>query len=177
MPDMAELACATAQCRYGLLRVTASRQGLRALAFAAEADSARQAPANGAQDELRDQPPWGNWVQAVLDWIEKPQTDLDAPLDMQGTPFQQQVWTALRAIELGRTATYAEIAVRIGRPKAAVAVGSACARNPLALVVPCHRVVNSQGGLTGYRWGLKRKAAILQYEREQAGLDPASLFQ
>ena len=169
MTDMTELACATAQCRYGLLRVTASRQGLRALAFAAEAD--------GAQGELRDQPPWGNWVQAVLDWIEKPQTDLDAPLDMQGTPFQRQVWTALREIELGRTATYAEIAARIGRPKAAVAVGSACARNPLALVVPCHRVVNSQGGLTGYRWGLDRKAAILQYEREQAGLEPASLFQ
>lgn len=174
---MSDLACATAQCRYGLLRLTASGQGLRALAFDAEGASARPVPAaNGTEGDRHGQPPLGIWTQAVLNWIDAPQIDLDAPLDMQGTPFQRQVWAALREIELGRTATYAEIAARIGRPKAAVAVGAACARNPLALVVPCHRVVNSQGGLTGYRWGLKRKAAILQYERAQAGLGPASLF-
>jgi len=89
------------------------------------------------------------------------------PLDIQGTAFQQQVWNKLREIPRGETRSYAEIANAIGRPAAVRAVASACASNPVALVVPCHRVVQKNGSLAGYRWGVKRKAALL--ESEQAG--------
>jgi len=89
----------------------------------------------------------------------------DLPLDVRGTAFQRQVWEALLAIPLGETITYAELARRIGRPTAIRAVASACAANHLAVVVPCHRVVRSDGGLGGYRWGLERKCGLLSRER------------
>ena len=86
------------------------------------------------------------------------------PLDIRGTAFQQQVWRALQKIPAGRTRSYAEIARSIGRPDATRAVGSACGANPVALVVPCHRVVQTGGGLGGYRWGIKRKRELLDAE-------------
>ncbi|AHI25228.1 cysteine methyltransferase [Komagataeibacter xylinus] len=89
-------------------------------------------------------------------------------LDMQGTSFQLQVWQALRAIPCGTTATYTELAARIGRPGAVRAVAGACAANRLAVVIPCHRVIRSDGGLSGYRWGVGRKQWLL--ERERAGM-------
>ncbi len=88
------------------------------------------------------------------------------PLDIRGTAFQQRVWAALRDIPPGETATYAEIANRIGAPKAVRAVGTACGANPVAIAVPCHRVVGSDGKLTGYRWGVERKRALLTRERK-----------
>ena len=88
----------------------------------------------------------------------------DLPLDVRGAAFQQRVWSALREIPPGSTATYAEIAARIGSPKAVRAVGSACGANPLAVAIPCHRVVRRNGGLSGYRWGVERKRALLQRE-------------
>jgi len=91
----------------------------------------------------------------------------DIPLDIQGTAFQQLVWQALRRIPAGQTRSYAEVATAIGRPKAVRAVANACASNPVAVVVPCHRVVQKNGSMAGYRWGVKRKAALL--EREAAG--------
>jgi AraC family transcriptional regulator of adaptative response/methylated-DNA-[protein]-cysteine methyltransferase len=90
----------------------------------------------------------------------------DLPLDLRGTAFQERVWRALRAIAPGTTVTYAELAERVGTPSAARAVGAACAANPVAVAIPCHRVVRSDGSLAGYRWGVERKAALLAREAE-----------
>jgi methylated-DNA-[protein]-cysteine S-methyltransferase len=92
------------------------------------------------------------------------------PLDAEGTPFQQAVWQALCAIAPGDTCSYADIARRIGRPAAVRAVGAAVGRNPIGIIVPCHRVVGSDGSLTGYAGGLQRKQALLQHESAQARL-------
>lgn len=86
------------------------------------------------------------------------------PLDLRGTPFQRAVWAALQRIPPGRTETYAEVAARIGRPRAARAVARACAANPVALLIPCHRVVPVAGGSGGWRWGAARKRALLKRE-------------
>jgi len=90
--------------------------------------------------------------------------DPDVPLDVCGTPFQWRVWRALQAIPAGETRSYREIAEAVGRPSAVRAVGAACGANPVALVIPCHRAVRTDGGLGGYRWGLERKAALLGSE-------------
>ena len=100
----------------------------------------------------------------VVAAIDDPARAHDVALDARGTPFQRLVWQALREIPRGTTATYTEIAARIGLPSAARAVAGACAANPLAVVVPCHRVVRSDGGLSGYRWGVERKRALLARE-------------
>jgi AraC family transcriptional regulator of adaptative response/methylated-DNA-[protein]-cysteine methyltransferase len=104
-------------------------------------------------------------VQAVTDFITEPRAALDLPLDLRGTAFQLRVWEALRRIPLGETASYADLAAMIGAPRAARAVARSCATNPVPLVVPCHRVVGSDGSLTGYRWGTPRKRALLDRER------------
>lgn len=100
----------------------------------------------------------------VLRFLEAPQRGLDLPLDPRGTDFQQRVWQALRGIPVGETAGYAEIARRIGAPKAIRAVAQACGANPIAVAIPCHRVVRSDGALSGYRWGVARKQALLEKE-------------
>jgi AraC family transcriptional regulator of adaptative response/methylated-DNA-[protein]-cysteine methyltransferase len=105
-----------------------------------------------------------SWVERVLAFLEAPVQALDLPLDVQGTAFQRRVWEALREIPAGTTATYAEVARRIGKPKASRAVGRACGANKLAVVIPCHRVVATDGDLGGYRWGLDRKRALLDRE-------------
>lgn len=92
---------------------------------------------------------------------------LDLPLDLHGTEFQRAVWTALLRIPAGTTATYAEIAARLGRPTAVRAVGQACGANQIAVVVPCHRVLRGDGSPSGYRWGLERKQVLLERERPQ----------
>lgn len=104
-------------------------------------------------------------ARRVVDVIESPSRGDDLPLDLQGTAFQRDVWNALRAIPAGRTATYAEVAERIGRPAAVRAVGQACGANNVAVLVPCHRVVRGDGSLSGYRWGVERKRALLERER------------
>lgn len=101
----------------------------------------------------------------VAAFVESPARSIDVPLDMRGTDFQRTVWRALREIPAGSTASYTEIARRIGRPTAVRAVAHACAANPLAVVVPCHRAVRSDGALAGYRWGLERKRSLLDKER------------
>ncbi len=103
-------------------------------------------------------------VEVVAGLIEAPARDPQLPLDIRGTAFQRRVWSALRAIPRGATASYADIAARIGAPASVRAVAGACAANPLAVVVPCHRVVRRDGGLSGYRWGIARKRALLQRE-------------
>lgn len=103
-------------------------------------------------------------VAHVVAFVEHPEKSADLPLDIRGTAFQQRVWKALRAIPLGTTATYTDIADRIGNPKAVRAVARACATNPLAIVVPCHRVVRADGSMAGYRWGVDRKRKLIERE-------------
>lgn len=100
----------------------------------------------------------------VIEFVNTPGGRLEAPLDLVGSEFQRAVWSELLRIPLGSTVSYADIARRIGRPTAARAVAHACATNPVAIIVPCHRVVASDGGLAGYRWGLERKRALLERE-------------
>ena len=103
-------------------------------------------------------------LSKVVGFIEVPETSLDLPLDVGGTPFQRRVWRALRQIPCGTTASYREIAARIGSSKSVRAVAQACSANSLAVAIPCHRVVRSDGDLSGYRWGVERKRALLQRE-------------
>ncbi len=103
-------------------------------------------------------------VARVVGFIEAPKLGLDLPLDVRGTAFQQRVWQALRAIPAGSTASYADIAAAIGSPKAVRAVAGACAANPIAVAIPCHRVLRNDGALSGYRWGVERKRALLDAE-------------
>jgi AraC family transcriptional regulator of adaptative response/methylated-DNA-[protein]-cysteine methyltransferase len=112
-----------------------------------------------------DQGTLGGWIQQILAYLAGRRPRLDLPIDVQATAFQWQVWTALAAIPRGETRSYAEIASAIGRPRASRAVARACATNPVALAIPCHRVVPSQGGTGGYRWGTARKHALLERER------------
>jgi AraC family transcriptional regulator of adaptative response/methylated-DNA-[protein]-cysteine methyltransferase len=108
------------------------------------------------------------WAERIVQFITRPEESLDLPLDIRGTAFQARVWRALRKIPLGRTASYAEIAAAIGAPRAVRAVAQACAANRLALLVPCHRVVRSDGELGGYRWGIDKKRELLARERAAA---------
>ena len=100
----------------------------------------------------------------VVAFVEKPEIGLDLPLDVRGTAFQQRVWRALQEIPVGETISYAEVARRIGSPKAVRAVASACAENRLAVAIPCHRVVRMDGSLSGYAWGVERKRILLDRE-------------
>jgi len=104
------------------------------------------------------------WVAQVVGFVEAPALGLDLPLDVRGTAFQQRVWEALRKIPAGSTVTYSQIALRIGLPKAVRAVAQACASNAIAVAISCHRVVRNDGSLSGYRWGLERKRALLDRE-------------
>jgi len=115
-----------------------------------------------------------DWAEQIVRFITDPGQTPDLPLDIRGTAFQTRVWRALQRIPLGRTATYAEIARALGQPKAVRAVAQACAANNLALLVPCHRVIREDGDLAGYRWGLERKRALLEREREAAAADAAA---
>jgi AraC family transcriptional regulator of adaptative response/methylated-DNA-[protein]-cysteine methyltransferase len=103
-------------------------------------------------------------VAKVVGLIEAPGVKSELPLDLRGTAFQQQVWRALAAIPAGTTVSYAELARRIGAPKAVRAVAQACAANPAAIAVPCHRVVRSDGAMSGYAWGIERKRELLRRE-------------
>lgn len=109
----------------------------------------------------------GQLMAKVVQLVESPWLDLDLRLDLRGTAFEQRVWQALREIPPGSTASYTDIAERIGEPKRAFAVAEACASNILAVAIPCHRVVRKSGALSGYRWGFKRKRALLAREAAQ----------
>lgn len=103
-------------------------------------------------------------AEEVLQFVADPRRDIGFPLDPRGTDFQRRVWTALRGIAPGTTESYKDVATRLGSPRAVRAVARACAANPLAVAVPCHRVVRSDGSLSGYRWGIARKRALLEKE-------------
>ncbi|MCW5850487.1 MAG: bifunctional DNA-binding transcriptional regulator/O6-methylguanine-DNA methyltransferase Ada [Anaerolineae bacterium] len=121
-----------------------------------------------AADLIRDDEGLGETVQVILSFLAGTRPQLNLPLDIQGTAFQWRVWEALRTIPYGETRTYAQLAQAIDEPKAARAVGHACATNPVSLVIPCHRAVRTDGSLGGYRWGLSRKEALLAQEKAHA---------
>jgi len=111
-----------------------------------------------------DAPEYHDLVAKVVGLVENPTLSFDLPLDIRGTAFQKRVWKALQQIPPGTTATYSEIAAKIGQPKAVRAVAQACGANPLAIAIPCHRVIRNDGSLSGYRWGVERKRALLEKE-------------
>lgn len=154
----------------GQVLVAWSIQGVCAILMADDDEAALaelQARFPGAQ-RLSAETAIHPWVSAVLDLIDQPMRhqahEMSFPLDVGGTPFQQSVWTALRQIPPGQTVSYSELAQRLGQPRAVRAVAGACAANVLAVVIPCHRVVRRDGSLSGYRWGLSRKQALLARE-------------
>ena len=154
-------------CSLGKILVARSDKGLCALMLGDDEAMlegeirARFAKAKSIKDDAG----FAAQLAAVIGFVDDPAKTIDLPLDIRGTLFQQKVWAALRAIPPGETASYAEIARRIGAPKAVRAVAQACAANEIAIVIPCHRVVRSDGALSGYRWGTARKRALLDKER------------
>ncbi len=157
---------AVGQCSLGAILVAATAKGLCAILMDDEPDAlVRDLQDRFPQAELvGGDADFERWVAQVVGFVEAPQLGLDLPLDVRGTAFQQRVWQALREIPPGSTASYAEIAERIGQPQAVRAVAQACAANALAVAIPCHRVVRRDGGLSGYRWGVERKRTLLERE-------------
>jgi AraC family transcriptional regulator of adaptative response/methylated-DNA-[protein]-cysteine methyltransferase len=157
---------AVGQCSLGAILVAATAKGVCAILL----DDDPEVLVHDLQDRFPKASLIGGDAQfeqsmaRVVGLIEAPQQGADLPLDVRGTVFQQRVWEALRAIPPGSTASYAEIAARIGAPKAVRAVAQACAANALAVAIPCHRVVKSDGALSGYRWGVARKRELLARE-------------
>lgn len=157
---------AVAPCSLGLVLVAGTPRGICAIEFGDDADAlvgelrARlpRATLKPAEADFHD------WLETVLSFIEAPAKGLDLPLDIRGTAFQQRVWAALRDIPPGTTLTYAELARKIGRPSATRAVARACASNRIAVAIPCHRVIRTDGTLAGYHWGMERKQALLERE-------------
>lgn len=161
---------AVGQCSLGAILVAQSQLGICAILLGDDPDRLVR--------DLQDQFPkaeliggdgdFEQLVAQVVGFIEAPQVGLNLPLDIRGTAFQQRVWQALREIPPGATASYTEIAERIGSPKAVRAVAQACATNPIAIAIPCHRVVRRDGDISGYRWGVDRKRELLRREDQSS---------
>jgi len=157
---------AIGECSLGSILVACSERGVCAILMGNDPDSLAR--------DLQDRFPRANliggdrnfeqMVATVVGFVESPELGLDLPLDVRGTAFQQRVWQAIRKIPAGKTASYSDIARRIGAPRSVRAVAQACAANALAVAIPCHRVVRTDGGLSGYRWGVERKRKLLQRE-------------
>ena len=165
-----EIRFAIGQCALGAILVAQSALGVCAIALGDDPDAlARDLQDRFPQARLiGGDPAFEQLVARVVGFVEAPGVGLDLPLDLRGTAFQQRVWQALREIPPGSTASYAEIAERIGSPKSVRAVAQACGANALAVAIPCHRVVRSDGALSGYRWGVERKSALLKREASAA---------
>ncbi|MEX2262936.1 MAG: bifunctional DNA-binding transcriptional regulator/O6-methylguanine-DNA methyltransferase Ada [Bryobacteraceae bacterium] len=161
-----EIRFAVGECSLGSILVARSERGICAILLGDDPDKLTR--------DLQDQFPQANLiggdagferlVSKVVGLVEAPALALDLPLDIRGTAFQQRVWQALRKVPAGSTASYTEIARRIGAPKSVRAVAQACGANALAVAIPCHRVVRHDGALSGYRWGVERKRTLLERE-------------
>ncbi len=166
--ENADIRFAIGECSLGAILVAQSERGICAILLGDDAGALAR--------DLQDMFPRANFiggdaefeavVARVIGFVEAPGVGLDLPLDVRGTAFQQRVWEALRRIPAGTTASYSEIAARIGAPKAVRAVAQACGANALAVAIPCHRVVRTDGALSGYRWGVERKRALLRNEAQ-----------
>lgn len=163
-----EIAFAVGECSLGSILVAQSERGICAILLGDDPD----ALVRDVQDRFpRAALVGGNrgfegTIAAVVAAVEAPAVGLDLPLDLRGTAFQERVWQALRTIPPGTTASYAEVARMIGAPGSTRAVAQACASNPVAVAIPCHRVVRTDGALSGYRWGVERKRELLARERK-----------
>lgn len=156
------------RCRLGRLLLAGTERGIRAVYLG---DSNTQletelASAFPAATLRREDAGLSAWVSALVNYLNGRQPCLDLPLDVRATTFQWRVWQQLRAIPYGSTRSYLDVAHALGRPNAVRAVARACASNPVSLIIPCHRVVRTDGGLGGYRWGLERKQALLAQEKQ-----------
>lgn len=164
---------AFADCPFGRLLVGATDKGVCFIGFAEPetalmGDLRRRFP---QADIAEADPALTDTVEQVVGFLREPKQALDLPLDLRGTAFQQRVWRTLCTIPAGQTRTYAQLAEMVGNPKAIRAVARSCATNPVSLAVPCHRVIGSDGDLTGYRWGVPRKKALLEQEKAAARAD------
>ncbi len=166
-----EIRFAVGQSSLGAILVASSQRGVAAILMGDDPE----ALVRDLQDRFPKarlvgaDPGYEGLVARVVGLIETPGIGLDLPLDVRGTVFQQRVWQALREIPVGETLSYAEVARRIGSPSAVRAVAGACAANPLAVAIPCHRVIRNDGALSGYAWGVERKRALLGREASGAG--------
>ena len=163
-----EIRYAFGDSALGLVAVAATNRGICAVLFGASRDA--------LTDDLKGRFPkavfeaadlgsdFEQWVESTVGYLDGKSELFELPLDVRGTAFQELVWRSLREIPAGQTASYGEIAARIGRPKSARAVARACAANPVAVIIPCHRVVRADGDLSGYRWGIRRKRQLLDRE-------------
>ena len=158
---------AVGQCSLGAILVAQSQRGICAILLGSDPEAlARDLQDRFPKAELiGGNRAFERVISRVVGFVDDPHTGFDLPLDVRGTTFQKRVWKALREIPAGATSSYSEIAARLGAPAAARAVASACAANTLAVAIPCHRVVRRDGGLSGYRWGVERKRALLKKER------------
>ena len=158
--------CAIGQCSLGAILVAASTKGVCCITLGDDpefllADLENRFPKAELVGGDHD---FEKLVATVVGFVEAPQLGLHLPLDVRGTVFQQRVWQALREIPVGSTASYAQVAAKIDSPHAVRAVAGACAANSIAVAIPCHRVVRHDGNLSGYRWGVERKRALLDRE-------------
>lgn len=158
---------AIAPCALGMVLVAMTSRGVRRVMLGDDpaALDATLRLLDPAAALVRDDDALGDVVARVVALASGAALSHALPLDLRGTAFQQRVWRELQRIPRGETITYAELAARIGSPKAVRAVGTACGANPVAMVVPCHRVVRADGTLGGYAWGLERKARLLRVEK------------
>jgi len=165
---------AIGQCSLGAILVAATGRGICAILIGdAPAPLLDDLQARFPQAALEGaDAAFGQTVAQVVALVEAPRIGLELPLDVRGTAFQQRVWQALRSIPAGRTVSYAELAAIVGVAGGARAVAGACAANPVAVAIPCHRVVRTGGALSGYRWGIERKRTLLEREQEQAASSP-----
>ncbi len=160
---------ALGMCSLGHVLVAATEQGICAILLGDDPQQlvrdleARFASATLVGGDRK----FDRWVARVVGFVDAPRLGLDLPLDIRGTAFQTRVWQALERIRPGETITYTDLAKKIGAPKSVRAVAAACAANPIAVAIPCHRVVRTDGGLAGYRWGIERKQVLLAQEAQQ----------
>jgi AraC family transcriptional regulator of adaptative response/methylated-DNA-[protein]-cysteine methyltransferase len=164
----AQIGYTIADTPLGRLLVAATARGVCFVSLA-EADATLEAALTHeypAATIARDDARLGQWIDAIVRHLSGEQPRLDLPLDVQATAFQWRVWEALKTIPYGDTRSYSQVAAALGDRNAARAVARACATNPVALVIPCHRVVREGGGMGGYRWGTDRKRALLEAEAE-----------
>lgn len=168
MPDTLELNYAIAPCDFGLLLAAMHGKKLIAASLGDDKDAMRAElqghfPSAQLHEVPVDRVPA---LQKLADYLHAPAKAPDIPMELHGTDFQLKVWNVLRQIPPGQTRSYTDIARAIGEPAATRAVARACASNPIALLIPCHRILRSDGGITGYRWGVERKKAMIRHEKE-----------
>lgn len=158
---------AVAQCSLGSVLVASTNKGICAILLGNNEGALRRELAGLFPKATHESPPasFKKTIARVVALVESPSRAADLPLDIRGTAFQMRVWRALQSIPAGNTKSYADIARAIGAPSSARAVGSACAKNTVAVAIPCHRAVATSGKLTGYRWGLSRKRELLRREK------------